>query len=52
MSVAELNRYLRELRADLTWCKTGPGHKTLLKLIAVVEKVRDIRKGQEATGDG
>ncbi len=51
MSAAELNGYLRELRADLEWCATGPVHKTLLKLIAVAKKVRDIRIGQEAAGD-
>ena len=51
MTVSELNAYLRELRADLKWCKSGPVHKTLLKLIAVAEKIRDIRIGQEAAGD-
>jgi hypothetical protein len=51
MSVAELNQYLHELRADLAWCKSGPVHKTLLKLIAVAEKVREITIGREAAGD-
>jgi hypothetical protein len=51
MSVAELNQYLRELRADLTWCTSGPVHKTLLKLMAVAEKVRKITIDREAAGD-
>jgi ribosomal protein L29 len=51
MSVAELNAYLRRLRADLAWCKSGPVHKALVKRIGVAEKVRDIRVGQEAQGD-
>lgn len=48
MSVAELSAYLSCLHADLAWCKSGPVHKTLLRLIAAAEKIRDIRTHQEA----
>lgn len=50
-SVGELNRYIRRLRAQLEWQTTGPVHKYLLKRVEVAEKVREIRRGQEAAGE-
>jgi hypothetical protein len=50
-TVAELNRYIRSLRDELKWRRTGPVHKELVKRLEVAEKVREIRRGQEVPGD-
>jgi hypothetical protein len=50
-SVAELNRYIRSLRAELKWRRSGPVHKSLTKRLEVAEKVRESRRGQEFAGD-
>ncbi len=47
----ELNRYIRGLRDELNWRRTGPVHKSLIKRLEVAEKVRKIRRGREAAGD-
>ena len=50
-SVGELNRYIRRLRAQLEYLSSGPVHKHLIKQLEVAEKVREIRRGQEAAGE-
>lgn len=50
MSVEELNRYLRELRHEISW-RTGPALKVRLKQLEVAEKVRDLQVGRAAAGD-
>lgn len=50
MSAADLNHYLRELRAEISW-RTGPVLKARLKQLEVAEKVRDLQVGREAAGE-
>jgi uncharacterized small protein (DUF1192 family) len=51
MSVRELNAYIRGLRGELEWRKTGTVHKSVLKRLEVAEKVRALALGREAAGD-
>ncbi len=47
MTVAQLNDYIRSLRRQLEWCKSGPVHNIRTKQLEVALKVRDIRNGRE-----
>jgi hypothetical protein len=50
MTVKGLNAYISHLRSELGW-QTGPSHKSTTKRLQVAEKVRDLKRGQEAAGE-
>jgi hypothetical protein len=50
MTVEQLNVYIGRLRSELGW-RVGPAYKSVTKELAVTEKVRDLRRGQEAAGE-
>jgi ribosomal protein L29 len=49
MTVEQLNVYIGHLRSELDW-RVGPAFKSVPKRLEVAEKVRDLRRGQEAVG--
>jgi len=52
MSVAQLNAHIRALRLELTWRpKASYAFKSVSKRLEVAEKVRELQRGREATGD-
>jgi hypothetical protein len=50
MTVEQLDIYIGGLRRELGW-RIGPAYKSVTKALAVAEKVRDLRRGQEAAGE-
>jgi hypothetical protein len=50
MTVEQIDVYIGRLRSELVW-RVGPASKTLMKELDVAEKVRDLRRGQEAAGE-
>ena len=40
MTLAEIDLYIRNLRAELQWRKSAPLHKTRVKQLEVATKVR------------
>jgi hypothetical protein len=52
MSVKELNSLIRDLRAQLEWCRFGPVHKSVVKRLEVAEKVRALAQDREAAVSG
>jgi hypothetical protein len=50
MTVEQLNVYIGHLRSELGW-RVGPSHKYVTKKLELVEKVRDLRRGQDAAGE-
>jgi ribosomal protein L29 len=50
MTVEQLNVYIGHLRSELGW-RVGPTAKNVMKELEVAEKVRDLRRGQEAAGE-
>jgi len=51
-SVGELNRYIRRLRAQLEYLSSGPAHKHLVKQLEMAEQVKELRRGEQAAGEG
>jgi hypothetical protein len=43
MSLEQLDRYIRGLRLELEWRKSGPVHKVRTKQLQVAVKVRDLQ---------
>lgn len=43
MSLEQLDAYIRGLRRELEWRKSGPVHKVRTKQLEVAIKVRDVR---------
>jgi hypothetical protein len=50
MTVEQLTLYISRLRSELSW-RVGPALKSVTKKLEVAEKVRDLRRGQEAAGE-
>ena len=48
MTLDEIDLYIRNLRAELQWQKSGPVHKTRVKQLEVAIKVRALKLPRRA----